>query len=156
MAGVDFEDPCTCVICGGHRIAYSYPPICDGCNLMWEIEMAHGELEQNETFLRAVHRVQRKIYANAKSKGFYEKPWNDGEQIALIHSELSEALENVRKGFLPSDKIPAFSGVEEEMADVIIRILQCAEVRGWRVAEAILAKMIFNAGREHMHGGKAF
>lgn len=81
---------------------------------------------------------------------------NDGEMIALMHSELSEALEALRHGNGPSDHIPEFSGVEEELADVVIRIADYAQKRGLRVAEAIIAKMAFNNNREHRHGGKAF
>ncbi len=73
-----------------------------------------------------------------------------------MHSELSEALEALRHGNGPSDHIPEFSGVEEELADVIIRICDVAQERGWRVAEAIIAKMAFNATRPHRHGNKKF
>jgi NTP pyrophosphatase (non-canonical NTP hydrolase) len=81
---------------------------------------------------------------------------NDGELLALIHSEVSECLEFLRHGNGPSDHIPEFSGAEEELADVVIRILDMSCARGWRVGEAILAKRAFNARREHRHGGKAF
>jgi NTP pyrophosphatase (non-canonical NTP hydrolase) len=80
---------------------------------------------------------------------------NDGEMIALMHSELSEALEGHRHGNPPSDHIPEFSALEEEMADVIIRILDYAEKRKLNVAQAIIAKLAFNAGRGYKHGGKA-
>lgn len=81
---------------------------------------------------------------------------NDGEIIALMHSELSEALEAHRHGNPPSDHIPEFSGVEEEMADCVIRILDYCEKRKFRLAEAIICKMQFNNGREVRHGGKKF
>lgn len=47
-----------------------------------------------------INELSKKIYENAVSKGFYEdgKATNIGERIALIHSELSEALEADRKG----------------------------------------------------------
>ena len=73
-----------------------------------------------------------------------------------MHSELSEALEGIRHGNPPSDKIPAFSAAEEELADTIIRIMDLAQKRGWRIAEAITAKALFNQGRSHKHGGKEF
>jgi len=48
--------------------------------------------------------------------------------------------------------VPTFSGAEAELADVVIRIMDLAEGRGWRVAEAIVAKMSYNEGRERLHG----
>lgn len=97
------------------------------------------------------------IHDWAKRKGFWEdgRDRNDGEMIALMHSELSEVLEGLRSDNPASEHIPEFSVVEEELADLIIRIMDTAAARGWRVGEAIAAKMEFNEGRPHKHG-KAF
>lgn len=76
----------------------------------------------------------------------------DGQKIALHASELSEALEGLRLGNPPDDKIPQFMASEAELADVLLRIMDHAAMRGWRVAEALVAKMEMNAGRDKMHG----
>ena len=76
---------------------------------------------------------------------------NTGEKIALMHSELSEALEADRKD-LPSDHIEGFTGVEEELADTVIRILDFAGHHQLRLGEAIIAKLQFNLSRPYKHG----
>ena len=107
-------------------------------------------------FVEGFNVLAEQVHDTAVGKGWWDKDRNDGEIIALMHSELSEALEALRHGNPPDDKIPEFSGAEAELADVIIRIMDMAPARGWRIAEAVVAKMAMNQGRERMHGGKLF
>ena len=103
-----------------------------------------------------LRRLQERIHATAKAKGWWDEPREIGTAIALMHSELSEALEAARHGNPPDDKIPQHNGVEAELADTIIRILDFAEGDGYDVIGAMLAKMDFNDGRSVRHGGKKF
>ena len=62
-----------------------------------------------------------------------EKDRNDGECLALIHSEISEALQALRDGNPADTHCPDFSALEVE-----------------------LAKMEYNRTRPMRHGGKRF
>ena len=69
------------------------------------------------------------------------------EKLVLIHSEISEAMEAARKN-LKDDKIPHRSGVEVELADAVIRILDLAGALNLDLAGAIQEKLAFNKTRE--------
>ncbi|MFN3888113.1 MAG: hypothetical protein ACK4MG_14255 [Aquabacterium sp.] len=87
---------------------------------------------------------------------------NIGELLALVHSEVSEAMEGARKG-LNDDKLPHRPMLEVELADAVIRIFDMAGGLGLDVAGAIAEKLEFNATRadhkpdnRRAEGGKKF
>lgn len=94
------------------------------------------------------------VHDNARSKGWWEEDRSDGELIALIHSELSELLEALREGNPRSAKCPSLSAAEEEAADVMIRLMDMAQARGWSLQHAVAAKAQYNTTRPRKHGKK--
>ncbi len=112
-----------------------------------------------DVFASAWNEFAKKTHATHKEKGFAMPSaspviW-DGNQIALMHGELSEAHEALRKDLM-DDKLTHRKGVEVELADVIIRIMNYAADRHLDVAGAVIEKAKFNEGRPFMHGGKKF
>ena len=100
--------------------------------------------------------LQQTVYQIAVDHGWWKDNRNDSELIMLMVCELGEAVEWLRKGNPPSDHIVKFSGVEEELADVVIRIMDMAQAKGYNIEEAIEAKVEFNKTRPYKHGGKLF
>lgn len=115
-------------------------------------------MSEDSDFIKRFDDYSEYVYQWARGKGWWEDGdnRNKAELIALMHSELSEALEGLRHGNPPDDKIPEFSALEAEFADVIIRIMDMSAAFKLRVGSAIVAKMAYNETRAHKHGGKKF
>lgn len=109
--------------------------------------------DEEDLAYRGLRAVARLAHKTASDAGWYRDPQtgkgidrNFGEVVALMHSELSEALEADRKGLM-SDKLPGIDGRAEEFADCIIRILDTAAAKGLDVAGALILKNRYNRQR---------
>ena len=111
--------------------------------------------------MSGLNSLAAEAHAIAVEKGWYERPRDVPELIALCHSELSEALECWRhlqdeidletpKTF---DSEPKPVGFPIELADAIIRIVDMAAHLGVDLDAAVKVKMAYNRTRPHRHGG---
>jgi len=91
-------------------------------------------------FIKECHQV-------AKEKGWWDEERNDGELIALMHSELSEALEAMRNHATKD-------ALAEELADCCIRIFDYCGARDIDLEATLLKKIEYNKGRPYRHGKK--
>lgn len=113
---------------------------------------------------RTIAWLTQRAHDNACAKGFWdgtspggrwENPGTVPTQLALIHSEVSEALEAWRendRGSTRPDGKP--DGFITELADAVIRCFDTAGALGMDLETAVLKKMAFNETRPHRHGGK--
>lgn len=69
------------------------------------------------------------------------------QRAALIHSEVSEAFEGWRKNLMDTH-LPHRKMMEAELADVIIRVLDCAADNGFDIGGAVVEKLLYNRRRE--------
>jgi len=128
-----------------------------------------------------LNKLATEIHENTKSKGFFDSEKNIGEMLCLIHSEVSEALEADRKNHYCKISASMLAGLadkdygisfndekrssehfeslvkntfEDELADVVIRVLDLCAFKGIDIESHIKAKIRYNSGRQHKHGKK--
>lgn len=100
-------------------------------------------------------------HRDVRARGFYDDvneddPRHDLSIMSLISSEVSECVEAIRNpeelaGHLDQE---VFTALEEELADVVIRVFDYAGYRGIKLGRAIIEKLDYNRTRPYRHGGK--
>ena len=125
--------------------------VCDHCG-------AHLDNGEGAQTMTGINEVARQIHENAVDHGWWDEERGFPEVLALIHSEVSEALEEYRNGRLPTEVYTGNNGKPEgipiELADVIIRVLDYCGYAGIDIDAAISQKHEYNRTRPYRHGGK--
>lgn len=90
-------------------------------------------------------------YSNSLKSGWWahtdpNDPLVFATKLALIHSEISEALEGGRKDKM-DDHLPHRKAEEVELADAIIRIFDLVGARKLDIYGAIMEKLAYNQQR---------
>jgi NTP pyrophosphatase (non-canonical NTP hydrolase) len=102
-----------------------------------------------------IRETQKRAWDIVESKGFhamdlddYADNWEDHQRILarlmMITEEVGEACHAVRKD--------DFANFAEELADIVIRVMDTAETYGVNLEQRIIDKLDKNEKREHMHG----
>jgi NTP pyrophosphatase (non-canonical NTP hydrolase) len=97
------------------------------------------------------------FHANAQQHGFHDGENNNMPSwVANLHGEVSELWEAYRTGGLEErcDKPIPLTCQEEELADIIIRALECAAQLRIDIDHAVKLKHEYNLSRPYRHGGK--
>lgn len=114
----------------------------------------YRSLKSKDEPLAGITSLCLRAYETSKAHGW--KHDNDGQAIALMHSELSEALEAMRKPERKDEHLPHLDPVGLELADVLIRVFDFCGARGIDLATCVKEKMDYNDRRPMRHGGKLF
>ncbi|MFO0452777.1 MAG: hypothetical protein ACK52I_29665 [Pseudomonadota bacterium] len=114
------------------------------------VPQTHSDLIELPLKYVCVNELCQMIHASNRKAGWWDAADNAlvvPTKLALVHSELSEALESHRKN-TKDDKLPQYDGIAVELADAVIRIFDLAGFLGIPLGTIMAEKEAFNAKRE--------
>ena len=107
-----------------------------------------------------INELKNEVHELAKEKGWYDNPEIEDQYIERmcnnLHDKVSELHTAWRENKLHDncDKPISLSCLEEELADIIIRVLDNCGRLGVDIKTAVLIKHQYNKTRSYRHGGK--
>lgn len=119
-----------------------------------------------ETLEHAIRKATAEVREVNQANGWFDTDRRPAEGLALIHSEVSEWLEALRRwGTADATPTPARredgtletvkpEGAGSEAADVLIRLLDECDRQGIDLAAEYRRKIAHNRQRGYRHGGK--
>jgi hypothetical protein len=120
------------------------------------IELIDIETPPNIGENKTIQEWASKVHENAVNHGFWEKKPEFGDICSLMHSEISEAYEEYRKGgrmlFFEEDGKP--DGIAVEFVDVIFRVFDFLCGNNINIESIMELKYEYNKKRPYKHGGK--
>lgn len=140
----------------GEPVTYTEEEFAIKKQLEYELEA----LSRDVDFAFKFNKLMVIMYRTAMLKGWHSPSKSFGEQILMMHSELSEIVEAYREEngnanqiwYRPTDDKP--EGVPIEFADTIIRIFDTCTLEKINLFRAVIEKAQFNLTRPHRHGNK--
>lgn len=126
----------------------------------------------------SLEEMQAEIYEINQANGWFDSGRSFGDDVALLHSEVSEMFEAFRdhgladataparpvaatnEGSFVQDQLglvslPKPEGVGSEAADIFIRLLDTCQRAGINLRDEYTRKVAFNKTRGYKHGGKS-
>jgi NTP pyrophosphatase (non-canonical NTP hydrolase) len=95
---------------------------------------------------KVIKAMQDEVFEINLANGWYDETRTFGDDIALLHSEVSEMFE----GYRNHDD----NNMNEEAADILIRLLDTCKRHGIDLSNEFRKKCIKNKQRGYKHGGK--
>lgn len=117
-------------------------------------------------FHKVLDYLAKEAHETAKKHGFYDDyenletylivndkiDWAEDYRRSFVLEQLSKIDSEVGESVAVVQKQRDYSGLAEELADIIIRTMDLSEFLGFKIGEAVIHKMEKNTARPYKHG----